>query len=285
MKYAFFGTPRFAAIVLRKLIDAGLPPAAVVCNPDRPVGRKKIVTPPPVKVLAIEHGIPVLQPEQLDAGFVATLHGFAPDAFAVAAYAKIIPQKVLDVSRLGTLGTHPSLLPKYRGASPIQSAILHGDRETGATIYLMDAKMDHGPVLAQEALAFDPDTENYPSLEEKLAERSGALLAGVLPKFLAGTADAHPQDDAAATFTKKFTTEDGFISEDEFRAAEDAGGGTGPEAARSLLHRINALNPEPGCWTMRGDKRVKLLEAKLDERGAFVPTVVQEDGQLPKRIL
>ncbi len=285
MNYVFFGTPRFAAIVLQKLIGAGMPPVAVVCNPDRPVGRKKVITPPPVKVLAIAHGIAVLQPERLDAGFIKTLRDLAPDVFTVAAYAKIIPQAVLDISRLGTLGTHPSLLPRYRGASPIQSAILHGDRETGATIYLMDAKVDHGPILAQEALAFDADKENYLSLEERLAELSGTLLAGVLPQFHAGTAETRVQDDAAATFTKKFTTEDGFISDEDFRTAEsNDGNGTDPGAARTLLHKINALNPEPGCWTMRGGKRIKLLEAKLDGHGALAVTVIQEEGQRPKRI-
>lgn len=282
LKYVFFGTPRFAAIVLQKLIDAGLPPAAVVCNPDRPAGRKHVITPPPVKVLAIAHGIAVLQPETFDSAFTDALRALAPDLFAVAAYAKIIPQEILDLSRLGTLGTHPSLLPKYRGASPIQSAILRGDSETGATIYMMDAKMDHGPIVAQRALAFDADSENYPSLEEKLAELSGMLLADALPQVHAGTAEPQAQDDAAATFTKKFTTQDGFISDEDLRTAEQGGD---PDAARALLHKIHALNPEPGCWTMRGSKRVKLLEARFDrERGALVPTVIQEEGQKPRTV-
>jgi methionyl-tRNA formyltransferase len=140
MRYVFFGTPRFAEIVLRKLLDAGMPPVALVCNPDRPVGRKKIVTSPPTKTLATNNRTPIeiLQPEKLDEAFMEQLQTLRPDFFVVAAYAKIIPKAVLAIPRLGTLGVHPSLLPKYRGASPIQSVILNGERETGVTIYAMD---------------------------------------------------------------------------------------------------------------------------------------------------
>src|ERR1700690_3293179 len=140
MKYVFFGSPRFAAIVLQKLIDGGIAPAAGVCNPDRPVGRKKIVTPPPVKTLVVSTSseIDILQPEKLDDMFTKRLAAIEPDFFVVAAYAKIIPANVLAIPRLGTIGTHPSLLPKYRGASPIQAALLGGDAKTGTTLYLMD---------------------------------------------------------------------------------------------------------------------------------------------------
>ena len=121
MQYVFFGSPRFAEIILKRLIEAGMPPAAIICNPDRPFGRKKVVTPPPTKVLAQGSAIPVLQPETLDERFVAELRALHPDAAVVAAYAKILPKKVIAVPRLGTIGVHPSLLPKYSGATPIQS--------------------------------------------------------------------------------------------------------------------------------------------------------------------
>ncbi len=286
MRYVFFGTPRFAAIVLKELVGAGMPPAALVCNPDRPVGRKKIVTPPPTKQVATVADaanagpIAVFQPEKLnDEGFLADLRSLAPDFFVVAAYAKIIPRTVLDIPRLGTLGTHPSLLPKYRGASPIQSVLLAGESMTGTTIYAMDEKMDHGPIFGQRTLAIAAD-ETYPSLEGKLAHLSANLLIEIMPQFHAGKTAPQVQDEAAATFTKKFTADDGFVAEDDLRNAE------GKDAAQAhvLLNKIRALNPEPGCWTLHNGKRVKLLEATLGANGLLKLLVVQEEGQKPKRV-
>jgi methionyl-tRNA formyltransferase len=276
MNYVFFGTPRFAEIVLGELLGAKLPPTAVVCNPDRPFGRKKAITPPPVKVLAAKIGIPVLQPEQLDEAFGVQLKRLTPDFFAVAAYAKIIPQHILDVPRLGTLGVHPSLLPKYRGASPIQSALLAGERTTGVSIYLMDAKMDHGPVFAEEKMAI-PEGENYSKLEERLAHLGGKLFAKTVPDFFAGTSHPQVQDETEATFTKKFKTEDGFVDEKELAAAV-----RGETVAAAIYRKILALNPEPGVWTVQDGKRLKLLDAKL-EHGSLRLTLTQREGEKPKR--
>jgi methionyl-tRNA formyltransferase len=208
MKYVFFGTPRFAEIVLDGLIGAGLVPMAVVCNPDRPVGRKKIMTPPPTKLLAIKasQDIDIIQPEALDEIFIKRLQALEPDLLVVAAYAKIIPADVLAIPRLGTLGTHPSLLPAYRGASPIQSAILAGETKTGATIYQMDAKMDHGAIFAQEEAPLDPLITNYLALEERLALLSAKLLVHTISTMESGTARSRPQDESSATYTQKFTT-------------------------------------------------------------------------------
>ncbi|MBI2594734.1 MAG: methionyl-tRNA formyltransferase, partial [Candidatus Colwellbacteria bacterium] len=135
-RYVFFGTPRFAAIILEKLINTGIPPVALVCNPDKPVGRKQVITPPPTKTCIlkqesrIKNKIQIFQPEEL--GMIRdSLFTLQPDVFIVAAYAKILPKKILEIPRLGTIGVHPSLLPKYRGPSPIQSAILAGEEETG----------------------------------------------------------------------------------------------------------------------------------------------------------
>ena len=150
MRYVFFGTPEFAAIVLRQLLDANLLPVGVVCNPDRPVGRKKVITPPPVKSLVMKHetwNIPVLQPEKLDERFMLQVSSFMPELFVVAAYARIIPRSILDIPANGAIGVHPSLLPRLRGASPIQSAILNGEQNTGVTLYHMDTEVDHGPVF------------------------------------------------------------------------------------------------------------------------------------------
>ena len=175
---------------LNGLISDGFVPAALVCNPDRPLGRKKIVTPPPTKQLILDKELStlVLQPEKLDDEFVAQLRALAPDFFVVAAYAKIIPRAVLSVSTSGTLGTHPSLLPAYRGASPIQSVILAGETKTGSTIYAMDEKMDHGAIFAQEEIPLDALMTDYRTLEEQLAKLSARLLAKTIPALLDGSA-------------------------------------------------------------------------------------------------
>ena len=284
MNYLFFGTPKFAEIVLKELIEANLSPAAVVCNPDRPVGRKKIITPPPVKQLIQrqeigdkgQEKISILQPEMLDADFAQKLTALKPDFFVVAAYAKIIPQNVLDIARLGTIGTHPSLLPKYRGASPIQSVILAGEKTTGVSLYLMDAKMDHGSILTEEKLDIALN-ENYLELEEKLAHCGGKLLAKTIPDFFAGKMHPKEQNDANATFTKKFKTEDGYVDEKELATALR---GEGDPA--SIYRKILALNPEPGAWTVRDGKRLKLLEAKIMDKALHL-TKIQREGEKAKK--
>lgn len=279
MKYVYFGSPRFAEIVLEQLIDAGMPPATLVCNPDRPFGRKRIITPPATKILVSKRAkdTVILQPEK-PADALETLRTLGADFFVVAAYARIIPENVLSIPRLGTLGVHPSLLPKYRGASPIQSAILNGEKETGITIYLMDAKMDHGPMIGTATCTVEDD-DNYVSLEGKLARLGGALLAKTIPAFIEGTTTARTQNESEASYTKKFTTEDGNIAEIDLQAAE--GGDT--EEALAVFHKIKALNPEPGAWTIRNGRRVKLLAAKI-ENGRLVVTEIQNEGDRPKII-
>jgi methionyl-tRNA formyltransferase len=281
MKYVFFGTPRFAEIVLGGLIAEGLIPAALVCNPDRPLGRKKIITPPPTKQLIADKtsSTIVLQPEKLDDDFIARLRTLEPDFFVVAAYAKIIPAAVLAIPRLGTLGTHPSLLPLYRGASPIQSVILAGETETGSTIYRMDAKMDHGAMFAQETVRLDALTTGYAALEEQLAKLSARLLVKTIPTLLDGTAAPQAQDEAHATFTKKFATENGFV---EYSELDDALAGAS-DKAELIVRTIHAFNPEPGAWTIKDGKRIKLLEARIDQ-GVLKLTKIQEEGQKPKQI-
>lgn len=279
MNYVFFGTPRFAEIVLAGLLEGGMAPSAIVCNPDRPLGRKRIITPPPTKLLAIRTSsdIDIIQPEALDEVFIKRLRALEPKFFVVAAYAKILPRAVLDIPRLGTLGAHPSLLPAYRGASPIQSAILAGERKTGVTIYRMDEKMDHGPILAQEEIPLDPLATNYLALEERLAALSAQLLLKTVPAILRGTVTPHDQDELGATFTKKFVTDNGFIEQSELDAAI-AGNS---DKAELILRTINALNPEPGAWTLQDGKRVKLLEARM-EGGALKLAMVQDEGQRPR---
>lgn len=281
MRFVFFGTPEFAVAVLGKLIAVGFLPAAVVCNPDRPVGRKHVIAPPPVKLLILKHetrNMAVLQPEKLDAVFRFQVSDFKPDFAVVAAYAKIIPKEILDIPRLGTIGVHPSLLPKYRGATPIQSAILNGEGETGVTLFLLDEKMDHGPMLAQKGLR--AGSKKYGELLLELAELGGDLLVETIPKFLAGEITPQDQDHSQATYTKKFTTDDGFVDEKDVLEAES---GAHSEKARTIERKIRALNPEPGVWTFRNGKRTKLLGAEIRDNRLCL-TKIQEEGGVPRSL-
>ncbi len=292
--FVFFGTPEFAKIILEKLITAGMLPAAVVCNPDRPVGRKKIITPPPTKSLILKHetwNIKILQPEKLDDSFKFQVSSFKPDFAIVAAYAKIIPKEILKIPRLGIIGVHPSLLPKYRGPSPIQAAILKGDEETGVTLYLLDEKVDHGP-LASSVRCQVSSKDTCEILMRKLADAGGKLLVETIPMFLAGEIKPEPQNEAEATYTKKFTTDDAFVSEGDLSEAVN---GSGPERASAIERKIRALNPEPGVWTMKAGKprtesstfvrgkRVKLLAAEI-QNGRLILKRIQEEGGQPKVI-
>lgn len=263
--FAFLGTPDFAAKVLTRLIDSGMSPAVVICNPDRPVGRKKILTPPPTKTIAEQMGIKVWQPEKLELAEWKKQVGEI-DFAIVAAYAKIIKKEILDTAPKGFIGVHPSLLPKYRGASPIQSVLLAGEQETGVTLYMVDEKVDHGAILAQRTLAIAD--RNYETLEPALAELGGDMLIETLPRFTRGEITPKAQEEAEATLTRKFKTEDGFVDLEK-------------DDARTILGKIRGLNPEPGAFTFREGKRVKLLEAEW-EGSKLKITRIQVEGEKPK---
>lgn len=211
--FAFFGTDDFSVRVCERLAAAGLAPAVVITAPDRPAGRKRELTPPPLKLWAIERGITVLQPEKLTQEFADDLRSRGPwDCFAVASYGRIIPQRVLDIPARGSLNVHPSLLPLLRGASPIESAILGDHKKTGVSIILMDALMDHGPILSQQTY----EVAEWPSrleLEPKLADIGGDMLAKAIIGWVAddGSVVATEQDHDAATFTKKIEKADAEI--------------------------------------------------------------------------
>lgn len=269
MKYVFFGTPEFADIILEKLINAGFIPEAIVCNPDKPVGRKKIITPQPVKqrILNLESGIKnkikILQPEKLS-DIKSQLSDVNCQLFIVAAYAKILPKEILEIPRLGTIGVHPSLLPKHRGATPIQTAILNGDEITGTTIFLIDEKMDHGAIIANSEFRIQNLEWNYETLMKKLAELSADLLIEILPNIEEKIKNAMPQDESKATYTKKFKTEDAYIEPIDLEKAQN-GSANSPQVAVQIERKIRALNPEPGVFTIINDKRIKLLESKISD--------------------
>ncbi|MDP3947191.1 MAG: methionyl-tRNA formyltransferase [bacterium] len=266
--YIFFGTPRFAAIALEELIRAGMPPTLVVANPDRPTGRAQELTPPPAKVAAEKAGIPVLQPEKIDAAFLEELKRYGANCYLVAAYGKLLPAELLAIPTKRAVGIHPSLLPRYRGSSPIQSAILEGEKETGVTLYLLDEKMDSGPVLAREEIAIGE--AGYAKLEERLARMGAKMAVKVLPRYLAGELSPTPQDQAQATFTKKFKTEDGFVE-------------IGKDNPGTIARKVRALSKEPGVYTIRDAKRLKLL-AVARKNGAWIATRIQWEGKTPQSV-
>lgn len=286
MKFIFFGTPEFAAIILDKIIKAGFIPQAVVCNPDKPVGRKKIITPPPVKkcimnqVSSVKNKIKIVQPENvLELKKLDYLTPDTCDLFTVAAYAKILPKEILEIPRLGAVGIHPSLLPKYRGSSPIQTVILNGDKETGVSLFLMDEKMDSGKIVSSIKYRVSRE-ENYQTLSKKLAELGAELLIETLPKFIKGKIKLLSHDESQATYTKKFTTQDGYIEPKDLEKAEREGG----ETALKIERKIRALNPEPGVYTFKDGKRMKILEAILTSEGKLKLQKVQFEGKKPVEI-
>jgi methionyl-tRNA formyltransferase len=271
MQYVFFGTPRFGALVLERLITQGFPPKLVVCNPDRPTGRNQVLTAPAVKRIAEQYGIPVRQPEKLSMIY-DELRVINADFFLVAAYGKILRPELLGLARLGTVGVHPSLLPVYRGPSPLQQSILDGVTTTGVSLFLVDAEVDHGPVITQATYTI-PLWTTYLDLEEHLAFLGADLVREILPRWIAGDLVPEEQDHDRATFTHKFLTKDAYIPWDLLVRAMNQG-----QDASSLAHMILGLNPEPGVWTERDGIRVKLLGAKVkDDR--LIVTCYQVAGK------
>lgn len=245
MRIVFFGTPEFSVPFLKALDeDEDLIVSAVVCQPDKPIGRKKILTAPPTKQYALEHGIPVFQPVSLkDAGALHTTPLRDADLFVVVAYGKIIPQAILDIPTHGTINVHPSLLPKYRGPSPMQAAIANQDNETGVSIMLLDAKMDHGPILAQERIRLDR-TETYLDLQTKVHVVGAPLLVQTIKDFTSGMIESIEQNHPTATFCSLLSREDGEIDWNE--------------PAEAIEAKLRAYTPWPGSWTMWDGKVLKI---------------------------
>ncbi len=245
----FFGTHDFAKTILQSLIDAGCVVELVVTQPDRPVGRKQEMQKPATKILAEQYGISVFQPEKLKDQKIE----MSKDCqFAVCAqYGAIIPQSVLDLFPLGIINVHTSLLPKYRGASPIQSALRNGETQTGVTIMKMDKGMDTGAILSQNTIEIFPD-ETYPQLDARMAELGATLLNTTLPLYLNGSLIPEEQDHTQATGCKMISREDGKIDWNKTTA--------------EIYNMYRAYTPWPGIWTMWGDKRLKLLAIRPPER-------------------
>lgn len=245
----FLGTPEFAVPSLRKLEEAHVPVIAVVTQPDRPSGRGKKLTAPPVKVVAEGLGIPVLQPHRIRASEVIDrLRLYRAECAVVVAYGQLLSQSLLDAFPLGTLNVHASLLPAYRGAAPLQRCLLAGESRTGVTIMLLDAGMDTGPVLSQREVLIGPET-TFGALHDEMAQAGAELLVETLGAWRAGRIVPTPQDDARATYAPPLLKSEG-------RLVWEA-------PAAQIVNTIRALDPAPGAFGFFREQRLKFFQASL----------------------
>lgn len=252
MRIAFFGTPAFAVPTLTTLLGSSHTLVGVVTQPDRPRGRGQRVSDAPVKALAVDRGLPVLQPERLKReAFEADYLALEADLGVVAAYGKILPDWLLQAPRYGMINVHASLLPKYRGAAPVQRAVINGESLTGVTIMRVVKALDAGPMMAQQSRPIGLD-ETSDVVERDLAAIGATLLVRVVDDLAAGRAVEIPQDDTAATYARRLTKEEGVI---DFHLP-----------ALAVHNRIRGLRPWPTAWTFLRGKRLVIHHARLSAR-------------------
>lgn len=271
IKIVFIGTSEFGAIILNRLVKNNYKPVLVITQVDKPAGRKQTLAPSPVKKEAkllprSKAGLKIKVDYDLK-----EIKKIKPDLIITAAYGKIIPKETLEIPEYGALNVHPSLLPKYRGPSPIQTVILNGDKETGVTIMLMDEKMDHGPVLAQQESKIPITKITYKELSEELAELSAKLLVETIPKWIKREIKVKEQDHSQASYTKIIKKEDGRIDWNK--------------PAQEIERKIRAFDPWPGAFTFikKKDKkiRIKILQAELSKDNKLIIKKLQPEGKKP----
>jgi methionyl-tRNA formyltransferase len=267
MRIIFLGTPQLAVSVLQRLLDAGHEIAAVMTQPDKPAGRNRQTTPTPVKILAIENGIDVIQPNDLkNAEFLETVQSLNADIGVVFAYGKIIPQQLLDIPKYGMINIHASLLPRWRGAAPIQRAVMAGDKETGITIMQMDAGLDTGDILLKRELRIKND-DTAGSLTEELSGLGATALLEALDKIERQDVTPEKQDDSKATYAEKISDKDYEI--DWSKESDD------------IDNQVRGLSPKPGAFTYFNDKKIKIWRASRvteDEVKTMFLEACQESG-------
>lgn len=264
MKIVFMGTPEYSVASLKALIDAGHDIAAVFCQPDKPVGRKRILTPPPVKVFALEQGIKVYQPDSVrtDEAY-EILRSISPDVIVVVAYGKILPERILDLPKHGCINGHASVLPKYRGASPIQWSIVCGETETGVTAQRMDKGIDTGDILGVSKIKIKPD-ETADELFERLSLVTAVLLVETLEKAARGTLEPVKQNEADASYAPIISKEMALI--DFSKTAVD------------ICNLVRGFNSWPVAYCYLDGKRFKIYSCEVSGRSDVAPgTVVDED--------
>jgi methionyl-tRNA formyltransferase len=268
IKFAFLGSSQMSVSALDELRKNGLTPSLILTSPDKPEGRKLVVKPNIVKSYGLEHNIPVLSPYKLDDATFATLSADQArqfDVFIVASFGRIIPERFLKIPKHGCLNIHPSLLPKYRGPSPLQSAILADDKHTGVTIMLVDKEMDHGPIVAVKNIHMN-DWPAYKVFEDNMAREGARLVAEILPAFIGGRITPKEQDHSLATYTKKFLKEDGRVD-----LASDA---------YDNFRKIQAFHEWPQAYFIHHkdgrDIRVKITQASFTNGALQIEKVIPE---------
>lgn len=268
ISFVFFGSSSFSVFVLEELAKAGFVPKVIITTPDKPRGRGLVLSPTPVKHWAIEKNIPFYAQEKLDSQFAEKLKKENCDVFVVASYGKIIPSIILDIPPKKTLNVHPSLLPKFRGASPLQSAMLEDAKNTGVTIMRINEKMDEGPVVAQKEIVIS-EWPVYEVFEEDMARAGGVLLSDILLEWVEGKITEKPQNHSLATYTKKITKADGLIdmSADPY----------------TNFRKIQAFHIWPGAYFFAergGEKiRVKITSASFKDGILTIKRVTPAGGR------
>ena len=268
------GTPEFAGTNLKALIEGGYNVVLCLCQPDKPVGRKHILTAPPVKVIAQENGIEVYQPDTLKTEeALEKIASYDADLIVTAAYGKILPKAVLDLPKYGCINCHGSLLPARRGSAPVQRAVLEGDKVTGITFMKMDVGMDTGDIIDKIEVAIDPN-EHTETLMNRLAVASAEKLPSIIDAWAAGDLTSTKQDDSLATACPPIRPEEG-----EFTWDQDA---------LAIHNRVRALSSWPGAFVMTGENKLKVLDSEVLEDETMVPeelkasvpgTVVKAKGE------
>lgn len=260
MKVLFMGTPDFAACILKKIIETGHEVIGVITQPDKQKGRGKTVSIPPVKELALSYQLNVYQPEKVrEAGFVQMLREMNPEVIVVAAFGQLLPKDLLDIPQYGCINVHGSLLPKYRGAAPIQYCVINGEKETGITIMYMDVSIDTGDIILQKAIPIE-ENDTGGSMHDKLALLGADLLIEAMAQLENGTAMRIKQDDEKSTYVKILNKEMGNI---DFT-----------KPAVQIERLIRGLNPWPSAYTSLDEKTLKIWVAKVE------PMVAQADSSM-----
>lgn len=264
MKYIYFGTPDVAKETLEFLVAAGLRPEVVVTNPDAPFGRGQVLTPSPVKTLSESLSLPVMTPEKLDDNFIKEVEAIGADLAIVVAYGKILPESLISIFPKGVLNVHYSLLPRWRGASPVESALLNGDSETGVSIQRMVKKMDAGDVVAAARELILPE-DTTATLRPRLIKLGAELLIDTLPKYLKGEVTPTVQDESQVTHAPKFAKTDGELKLD------------GDPLLNWRKYRAFAVSP--GTYFFENGKRFKIKSARYENGRFIIERVVPEGGK------
>lgn len=264
MKIMFMGTPEISAICLKKLIEDGHNIAAVVTREDKPRGRGNVMTPTPTKALALENSIPVYEPKTLkDEAFSALLDEISPELIVVVAFGKILPKSVLDYPKFGCINLHVSLLPKYRGAAPMQRAIMNGERETGVTVMHMNEGLDTGDIISVEKFQIGAE-DNFEDIHDRSALVGGALLSKTIKEIENGTASRVKQNEAEATYAAKIEKSDAKI---DFS-----------KSASELDFIIRGVTPIPGAFAYLNGKMLKIVKAVPVAKNGNIGEVIDTDG-------